>query len=93
VQPLWYKAMAKIPGVTVLDRAVNLDGRTGTALGFNNAAEQRELIIDPATGDYLGQRTVAGEKPYDSWIKPGTVTQFSSFTVGVATKLGEIPSK
>ncbi len=93
VQPLWYKAMAKIPGVTVLDRAVNLDGRTGTALGFKNEAEQRELIIDPATGDYIGQRTVAGEKPYDSWIKPGTVTQLSSFTVGVATKLGEPPAK
>ncbi|MEV4317209.1 CU044_5270 family protein [Actinocrispum sp. NPDC049592] len=93
LQPLWYKAMARIPGVTVLDRAVNLDGRTGTALGFKNEAEQRELIIDPASGDYIGQRTVAGDKPYDSWIKPGTVTQFSSFTVGVATKLGEAPAK
>ena len=66
----WYRALAKIPGMTVLAAETNLDGRTGVALGLDDRHEIRQLIIDPATGGFIGERTVAGAEPSEAWIKP-----------------------
>jgi hypothetical protein len=49
-------------------------------------------IVDPANGDFIGERTVAGAKPHDSWITPGTVTGFKSVTTKVADAIGVVPA-
>ncbi len=89
----WYRALAKIPGITVLAAEANLDGRTGVALGLDDRHEIRQLIIDPVTGAFIGERTVAGAEPDEAWIKPGTELGASAITTAVADRLGEVPPK
>jgi hypothetical protein len=85
----WYRAMAKIPGIKVIDNQADLDGRTGIALGLTDENVQRQLIIDPATGAFIGERTVAGAKPSDPWIKPGTEIGASAIRTAVVDSLVE----
>ncbi|MFT7836320.1 hypothetical protein Q5530_09220 [Saccharothrix sp. BKS2] len=84
----WYRAPALLDGVTAFEQGVTLDGRTGVAIGVESPLERRELIIDPATGDFIGERTTAGPESYDPWIAPGTVTGFSSITTTVVDGIG-----
>ncbi|MFK0008475.1 CU044_5270 family protein [Paenarthrobacter sp. NPDC090520] len=55
-----YKAAALIPGVVVADKQATLDGRQGIALGVAWAGGKfrEDIIIDPATGLLIGERTV-----------------------------------
>lgn len=54
-----YDAAAMIPGVEITDREANLDGRTGIALGRNETnGIRQEIIIDPDTGQLIGEREV-----------------------------------
>jgi RNA polymerase sigma-70 factor (ECF subfamily) len=54
-----YNAAAQIPGVEVIDREANLDGRIGVALGRNESdGIRQEIIIDPRTGQLIGERQV-----------------------------------
>ena len=89
----WYRALAKIPGITVLAASTNLDGRTGVALGLDDRHEIRQLIIDPVTGAFLGERTVAGAEPAEPWLEPGTELGASAITTAVVGRLGEVPPK
>lgn len=89
----WYRALAKIPGITVQAASTNLDGRTGVALGLDDRHEIRQLIIDPATGGFIGERTIAGAEPDQPWIKPGTQLGASAITTAVTGRLGEVPPK
>jgi len=56
-----YKAAAEIPGVTITEQQVTLDGSTGIAIGRVETVDdtRQELIIDPATGQFIGEREVA----------------------------------
>ena len=56
-----YEAIAFIPGLTITDDAADLDGRVGVAYGVRDGRWSQELIIDPATGAYLGSRRVLAE--------------------------------
>ncbi|WP_199191339.1 CU044_5270 family protein [Amycolatopsis sp. CA-126428] len=89
----WYRALAKIPGITVQAAEANLDGRTGIALGLDDRHEIRQLIIDPATGGFIGERTIAGAEPDEPWIKPGTQLGASAIRTAVTGRLGEVPPK
>ncbi|MFC5685483.1 CU044_5270 family protein [Amycolatopsis mediterranei] len=89
----WYRALAKIPGITVQAAEANLDGRTGIALGLDDRHEIRQLIIDPATGGFIGERTIAGAEPDEPWIKPGTQLGAGAITTAVTGRLGEVPPK
>lgn len=84
----WYRALAMIEGVQVHDSAVTLDGRQGVAIGIDDPRERRDLIVDPGTGEFIGERTVAGPRPDSPWIAPGTVTGFSSITTKVVDGMG-----
>lgn len=53
---LLYRALAFLPGLAVTERRTVLGGRAGIALGIDADGEVLELIIDPLTGGYLGQR-------------------------------------
>ncbi|WP_104087192.1 CU044_5270 family protein [Arthrobacter sp. GMC3] len=56
-----YKAAALIPGVSVTDNQATLDGQTGIAIGRVEKASdfRQDIIIDPATGQLIGEREVA----------------------------------
>ncbi|MBW4715877.1 CU044_5270 family protein [Saccharothrix obliqua] len=89
LRPGWYRALAQLDGVKVYDEAATLDGRTGVAIGIDTEAERRDLIVDPKTGEFIGERTVAGPKPHYSWIKAGTVLGYSSITTKVVDGIGQ----
>ena len=78
---LFFRTMALIPGSSVLDRSVTLDGQTGTAVQAPDAAGQGiwQIVFDPSTGQYIGEREVGGEG-----FAPNEVTESSSVTVSVA---------
>ncbi len=53
-----YQAARKIPGIQLLDDVVTIDGRRGRAIALANGETRHDLLIDPATGQYLGSRSV-----------------------------------
>ncbi len=55
-----YEALASLPDVVVTEEQASLDGRTGAAIGLPawSATEQRDVIIDPTDGTYLGERSL-----------------------------------
>lgn len=54
-----YNVLKTIPGTTVTEQHISLeDGRSGVAIGRNDIfGSHNELIIDPATGDVIGERS------------------------------------
>jgi len=58
-----YKAAALIPGVSVTDNQATLDGQTGIAIGRVEEVShmRQDIIIDPATGQLIGERSVLTE--------------------------------
>ncbi|WP_282846395.1 CU044_5270 family protein [Microbacterium oxydans] len=69
-----YKAAALIPGVTITDQQATLNGTTGVAIGRLEPANnvQYDIIIDPKTGQYIGEREV-------------TLIAYASFPAGTTT--------
>lgn len=73
----FYNAAALIPGVTITENQATLDGRTGIAIGRDEGTlDRQEIIIDPETGMYIGERrvTLSG---FDD-IPAGTVVGWSA---------------
>lgn len=55
-----YRAMAKIPGVTVNPDAVDVDGRPAVAVArIEGGWVSHELLLDRSTYTYLGERAIA----------------------------------
>ncbi|MEU4243343.1 CU044_5270 family protein [Actinoplanes sp. NPDC026619] len=81
-----YRALARLPALTVTERTTTLDGRTGTALGIVAAGERREIVIDPVTGAFIGERTVLTETR--DGVPAGTVVASSSVTYRVVRTAG-----
>jgi len=82
----FYNAAALIPGVTITENQATLDGRTGIALG-RDEGDRQEIIIDPDTGMYIGERrvTLSG---FDD-IPAGTVVSWSAVTTTVVDSAPE----
>ncbi|MGW1077185.1 CU044_5270 family protein [Streptomyces sp. NPDC002537] len=68
-----FKAAARIPGVALVDKAVDATGRTGVAITHTGPGSRQEWIFDRNTYEYLGQREVL-VRPYRG-LEPGTVTR------------------
>lgn len=77
----FYEAAALIPGVTVTEGRATLDGRTGVAIGRDEGGLRQEIIIDPATGQFIGEREVTLTGVDE--IAPGTVISWSAVTTSV----------
>jgi hypothetical protein len=83
-----YSALALMPSVTITEEQASLDGRVGTAIGLLGADgdTRQEIVIDPATGEYIGVRLVTvtgfGEIP------PGTPLEYTALT---ATIVNSVP--
>ncbi|MEJ2857090.1 CU044_5270 family protein [Saccharothrix sp. CCNWLW140] len=86
-----YQALAKLPDLTVSDRAADLDGRIGIALRAGAGPQVREIVIDPATGRFLGERMI-GTQEWEG-LPAGTVWSFTSVTIGIADEPGVRPTK
>jgi len=85
-----YRVLADVPGLQVTEQYANLDGVKGTAYGISQADGYRdELIVDTATGQYIGNRSIFENGLHD--LPPGTVFSHSSVTTAVVTGLGVRP--
>lgn len=76
----FYRAAAMIPGVTVTDDGATLDGRTGVAIGRRESFDgvRLEIIVDPQTGMFIGERHVLQERT-DDWTYPlGTAVRWTA---------------
>jgi hypothetical protein len=58
-----FKAAALIPGVAVTDNQATLDGQTGVGIGRLEDVShiRQDIIIDPGTGQLIGERSVLTE--------------------------------
>ncbi|HEY0249793.1 MAG TPA: hypothetical protein VGC45_16190 [Gryllotalpicola sp.] len=79
-----YRAAAMIPGAETAERQANLDGRPGVAIGYveTTAGYRQDLIIDPGTGAFIGEREVL-LKP-DGVFPAGTAQAWTAVRTTVA---------
>jgi hypothetical protein len=85
------RALTHLPGLDVIDNAANLDGHKGVALGVSEDGERQEIILDPDTGEVIGERKVSDSMFAD--IPEGTVTGYSSVTTAVVDHVGAEPTR
>ncbi|MGW0518037.1 CU044_5270 family protein [Crossiella sp. NPDC003009] len=86
-----YQALRLLPGITVKDGAVDLGGRHGVSLGLAGELSSTEIIIEPASGRFLGERAVVRQ---DSEHFPrGTIISHSTVGTAVAAQAGIAPSR
>ena len=71
-----YRALAKVPGLEITEQVANLDGREGTAYGISRAGTRHDVIIDPVTGQFIGERQV--DEDGRTGVPEGTVISSSS---------------
>lgn len=83
-----YRALALVPGIGVAASTVTPDGTTGTAFAFAAAGfdSTEEIVIDPGSGRYLGERLVLNRA--DGAIPAGTLLESTAVTTEV---VGEAP--
>ncbi|MER5761530.1 CU044_5270 family protein [Streptomyces sp. NPDC002082] len=86
-----YRAAAKIPGVTVVEDAVDASGRHGVAVSHVADGTRTEWIFDRNSFEFLGQRdVVVGDSP---WGMPAGTVVGASAVLGraVVDKAGDLP--
>jgi hypothetical protein len=77
------QATAEVDGTTVIRDVVDLAGRHGIAVAQTWRGNRTELIFDPKTYEYLGERTVAGN---------GEVTGGAArLRIAIVDHAGELP--
>jgi hypothetical protein len=84
VQAALYRALALLPSVTVIGHTTALDGTEGIAFALSTVSgdSRQEIIIDPAGGEYVGERQVA-VKGFGAF-PAGTDMESTSVTLSVA---------
>ncbi len=91
VRAVLYQTLALLPELAVTEQVANLDGRTGVALSIDSSAKdsaRREIIIDPVTGQFIGERTVVlTPRP---GFAAGSITNSSSVTTSVVDTIGGV---
>ena len=80
-----YEALALLPGIRVADDEAVLDGRTGIAFSLepDGALNRMEIVIDPATGLFIGERMVSTTD--QDAIPAGTDIEYTAVTTEVVT--------
>lgn len=86
-----YQALTRVDGIELTERAVNLDGRAGTAIGVDDGQFRHDIIIDPATGVFIGEREVLTEDLEGA--PEGTTMQYTAVTTDVVDAIGALPSR
>ncbi|HEX6355250.1 CU044_5270 family protein [Actinophytocola sp.] len=85
------RALTYLPGLDVTDGAADLDGHKGVALGITEGDERQEIILNPSTGEVIGERKVSDSR--FAGIPEGTVTGYSSITTAVVDGIGTEPTR
>ncbi len=88
-----YRAASLIPGVSLVDDAVDAAGRHGVAVGLTDPVdgERSEWIFDPTTFAYLGEHNVATRD--QDGVKAGTITGQSAVLIRAAVdQAGQVPT-
>jgi hypothetical protein len=86
-----YEALALLPEMRVTEQVANLDGQQGTALGVAVLGIRWDIIIDPTTGAFIGEREVQVTASPDG-APAGTVLGSTSVTTGVVDGVGTEPT-
>ncbi len=75
-----YGAAALVPGIEVIPGQATLNGRTGIAVGRIESSrdERQDIIIDPETGELIGERTVRTKAGFGA--PAGTIWAATSVT-------------
>lgn len=85
-----FRAVAQIPGVTVVHNAVTADARRGIAVQRIYKGISEQLIFDPVTFAFIGEREVAVSTA--SGLRPGTVTDsLAVLQAAIVSHAGEHP--
>jgi hypothetical protein len=85
-----YRALALVPGLEITDRAANLDGRIGIAYGMADDTTREEIIVDPGTGEFIGERDVS-LRDLPGGLKAGDVGGHSAVSTAVVDRIGTPP--
>ena len=83
VRATLYRAMALIDGVVIKDQATNLDGRIGMSFSISTSNQLSETIIDPRTGNFVGERSIALSAVMG--VPSGSVTQYSAVRTSIVS--------
>ncbi len=87
----FYRVLAELPTVEVTEQFANLDGRKGTAFGVADDYRRVDMIIDPKTGRYIGERSVL-VAPLNG-VKAGTVYSYSAVDTAIVNGIGQRPGR
>ncbi len=81
-----YQAAALIPGVEFVEDQATLDGRTGTAIGRveTNGNFRQDIIVDPDTGLFIGERSTQLTDQYG--VPANTATSWTTVTTTVVAE-------
>jgi len=84
-----YRVLATVPGVEVTSSHAAIGDADGVGLGFFEAVDgtRQEIVVDPATGELVGERTVAVEVL--DGIAAGTVVGSTTWS---RTVVDEVPA-
>ena len=85
-----YRVLAQVPGLEITEQVANLDGAKGTAFGLSVNGTRHEVIIDPATGQFIGERQIT-DKGF-AGVPAGSVTGYTSVTTAVVPAMGVRPT-
>ncbi|MFI5605564.1 CU044_5270 family protein [Amycolatopsis sp. NPDC051903] len=88
-----YRALVLVPGLDITSDVADLDGRRGIGLGLAQGTLRQELVVDPATGQFLGVRDVLQQPGTGLWqgLPAGTVASSSAVRTAVVPALGAEP--
>jgi hypothetical protein len=80
-----YRVLRTVPGVTITSESATLDGRTGVGIGRSEDRNglRQEIVIDPATGQVIGERTLVTRQTADLPLPVGTVFHEDALTRAV----------
>jgi hypothetical protein len=85
-----YRTLAKIPTLEITEQVANLDNQKGTAYGISTNEKRQDVIIDPTTGQFIGERQIT-EEDYNN-LPAGTVIEYTSVTTTITTTIGKKPN-
>lgn len=88
-----YRMLALIDGVEITESLANLDGREGTAIGLVDPSGgfRRDIIIDPSSGEFIGERVV--QLRALAGIPANAVLGSTSVTMVVVPEAGVVPTR
>lgn len=84
-----YRALGHLPALEITEQVANLDGRKGTAYGISDGNLRQEIIVDPATGEFIGERETAA-RDLDG-LPAGVVMTYTSVTTAIVDTMGTRP--